>query len=290
VHNELTEDIFENQQKLHTNLKDPKAQNILEQAEKNWVEYTPKNIETKIAGVDSSQNQVKFQGHSFWAVKANAIGINSEIIKQEFEWGNASQAKIGKIFDSIPPKLEYRVARNASSKSDFVLIDGSLSSRFYMRQQKIPGKSEDEIIKTIKECKNILYISKNSTSNEEFKAEIADIAYYDHATHSAGFSKLRIDDRFYRPEKGWGIDKISYTFVRMPGTLGCFKLELYGTGYTHEDIKKIMDKISFNCVKGYPYVLKQAHNNCVITSKYMKRMHKMAGMNGEFGAREILNG
>ena len=61
-------------------------------------------------------------------------------------------SRTASIFDSIPPNLEYQVANNASPNADFVLIDGSLSSRFYMRQQKIPDK---EVIETIKKCKNI---------------------------------------------------------------------------------------------------------------------------------------
>ena len=288
MHTELLEDILDNKQKILSNLRNVGSQKILEQAKKNWIEYTPKSIESKIVGVDSSQNQLKFQGHTIWAVKANAVDVNSNVLFKDYDYGDVSPSEIGKIFDSIPPKLEYQVARSASPNSDLVLIDGSLTSRFYMRQDKIPGKTDDEIIKTINECKNIFYIAKNSTSNETFKEKMGDIAYYDHATDSPGFSKLRIDDRFYRPD--WGIDKISYTFVRIPGTRGCFKLELYGTGHTEEEIKQLIDKISFNCVKGYPYVLKQAHNNCVIKNSFMRKIQKLIGITGEFGAREILNG
>ena len=290
MHTELTEDILENKEEILSSLKNAESQEILKLAKKNWIEYTPKNIESKIAGIDASQNQLKFQGHSLWAVKANAIDVNSEVLFEEHEYGDSSPSEIAKLFDSIPPKLEYRAARNVSPNVDLVLIDGSLSSRFYMRQQKIPNRADDEIMKTVNECKNIFYIAKNSTSNETFKGKMADIAYYDHATDSPGFSKLRIDDRFYRPESRWKIDKISYTFVRIPGTHGCFKLELYGTDYTDDDVKALLDKISFNCVKGYPYVLKQAHNKCVIKNRYMKRVKRMIGITGEFGAREILNG
>ena len=288
MHIELTEDIFENREKILVKLKNAEAKKIIENAKKNWVEYVPKSIESNIVGVDSSQNQLKFQGHAIWAVKANAVDVNSDVLFEKHEYGHDASSDIAKKFDSIPPNLEYQVANSASPNADFVLIDGSLTSRFYMRQQKIPDK---EVIETIKKCKNILYISKNSTSNETFNGELADIAYYTHATDSTGFSKLRIDDRFLKSfESDWKIDKISYTFVRMPGTLGCFKLELYGTEHTNDEVKSILDKIRFNCIKGYPYVLKQAHNKCVIKNRYMQRVKKMLGMSGEFGAREILEG
>ena len=287
MHIELTEDIFENREKILVKLQNAEAKKIIENAKNNWIEYTPKSIESNIVGVDSSQNQLKFQGHAIWAVKANAVDVNSKVLFEEHDYGHDAPSDVGKIFDSIPPNLEYQVANNASPNADFVLIDGSLSSRFYMRQQKIPDKV---IIETLKKCKNILYISKNSTSNETFSGELADIAYYTHATDSPGFSKLRIDDRFSRPESAWKIDKISYTFVRMPGTLGCFKLELYGTEHTDDEVKSILDKIKFNCVKGYPFVLKQAHNKCELNNRYMQRVKKILGMSGEFGAREILEG
>ena len=287
MHIELTEDIFENREKILVKLQNAEAKKIIENAKNNWIEYTPKSIESNIVGVDSSQNQLKFQGHAIWAVKANAVDVNSKVLFEKHDYGHDAPSDVGKIFDSIPAKLEYQVAGSASPNADLVLIDGSLSSRFYMRQQKIPDK---EVIETIKKCKNICYISKNSTSNETFNGKLADIAYYNHATYSTGFSKLRTDNRFSRPESAWKIDEISYTFVRIPGTLGCAKLELYGTEHTDDDVKSILDMINFNCVKGYPYVLKQAHNTCVIKNRYMQRIKKMLGMSGEFGAREILEG
>ena len=293
MHTELTKDILENKEKLQPNFKDSGTQKILENAKENWIEYTPKPTESKIVGVDGSENPLKFQGYTVWAVKANAVDQNSKVLFEEHDFGVEIPSKVKEIFDSIRPKLEYQVARSASPNADLVLLDGTLTSRFYFKEKKILEKSEDDIIKTINECENIFYIAKNSTSDETFKGKMADIAFYDHATTSNGFSKLRTDERPYLKEKvgTWNLKKIYYTYVRIPGTRGCFKLELYGSDYTDENVKPIIDKISYNCVKGYPFVLKQAHNKCVIKNSYMRRVQRMAGGGiGAFGAREILNG
>ena len=96
MHIELTEDIFENREKILVKLQNAEAKKIIENAKNNWIEYTPKSIESNIVGVDSSQNQLKFQGHTIWAVKANAVDVNSKVLFEKHDYGHDAPSDVGK--------------------------------------------------------------------------------------------------------------------------------------------------------------------------------------------------
>lgn len=277
----LTKTVLENKEKIRSKISDKINWDIIQEAKKNWVSYNPQKEKSKIAGVDSSFNKVSLQGFSFWAIQAVAVDSNSQVLKFKHACDVSSPNEIN--LNTKSSEFEISVSGDVADKVDYVLIDGSLTSHFAWRQHA--DVKLKQLIKTIKQFQNILFIAKTSSSVHQFKkmnAGLADIAYYNKLDKTPGFSKISIDERFGKDVP------VTYVYARVDKSLGLFKLELYGRNYSEEMIKLILDKINYNCVKGYPYCLKQAHNKCKITDEHMRNFSRIIGLTNEFGAREIL--
>jgi len=165
--------------------------------------------------------------------------------------------------------------------ADLVLMDGSLYSQFMTRQTSLT----ESMINAMKKRNNVVFISKTSNTRKQFEdlgGIAGDIFYYNHAARTPGFSEIFEDPKF-------GKDKIiTSIFARLAESLPLIKVELFGTGYTNEDFKQVLNKIYKNSISGYPYSLKLAHNNCKISGKDLVKLASIHGLSNEIGSREVL--
>ncbi|NDB88173.1 MAG: hypothetical protein EB164_04485, partial [Thaumarchaeota archaeon] len=74
--NTVYREAIKNREKILSVLKGPKFEQIVQRAQQNWVEYTPKKQDSVLCGIDSSFNSTKFQGMELWVV--TAVGIQSD--------------------------------------------------------------------------------------------------------------------------------------------------------------------------------------------------------------------
>ena len=182
---------------------------------------------------------------------------------------------------SLASKMEIDACNMSIDSADLVLMDGSLYSQFMTRQASLT----ESMINAMKKRNNVVFVSKTSNTRKQFEdlgAIAGDIFYYNHASRTPGFSKIFEDEKF-------GKDKvITSIFARLADSLPLIKVELFGTSYTNEDFKQVLDKIYKNSISGYPYSLKLAHNNCKISGKDLAKLASIHGLSNEIGSREVL--
>jgi hypothetical protein len=275
--NTVFKDAIINREKTLSILKGPEYEKIIQKAKENWIDYTPEKQEVVSAGIDSSFNSTKFQGAELWAVTAVSIKSNGEIIADLHDFGLDTNP----VLASLASKMEIDACNMSIDSADLVLMDGSLYSQFMTRQASLT----ESMISAMKKRNNVVFVSKTSNTRKQFEdlgAIAGDIFYYNHASRTPGFSKIFEDEKF-------GKDRIiTSIFARLADSLPLIKVELFGTGYTNDDFKQVLDKIYKNSISGYPYSLKLAHNNCKISGKDLAKLASIHGLSNEIGSREVL--
>ena len=275
--NTVFKDAIINREKTLSILKGPNYEKIIQKAKENWIDYKPEKQEVVSAGIDSSFNSTKFQGAELWAVTAVSIKTDGEIIADLHDFGLDTNP----VLASLASKMEIDACNMSIDNADLVLMDGSLYSQFMTRQASLT----ESMVNAMKKRNNVVFISKTSNTRKQFEdlgAIAGDIFYYNHASRTPGFSKIFEDSKF-------GKDKIiTSIFARLADSLPLIKVELFGTGYTNEDFKQVLNKIYKNSISGYPYSLKLAHNNCKISGKDLVKLASIHGLSNEIGSREVL--
>ncbi len=123
----------------------------------------------------------------------------------------------------------------------------------------------------------IISISKSSSSNDIFVSNIPDIAIFDKYTYRSGISKIcykTVDRNF--PVANDFFNNLEFTifYLRLVDYQSVLKVEL---PYRADmdmiiDIVKIINR---DLVGGYPYLLKKAHNDVVITNNHVDELLKI---------------
>ena len=104
-----------------------------------------------------------------------------------------------------------------------------------------------------------------------------------------GYAPPGVYTRKIFEDTNFGSSKIiTSVFARLSESLPLIKVELFGTGYTNDDFKQVLNKIYKNSISGYPYSLKLAHNNCKISGKDLAKLASIHGLSNEIGSREVL--
>ena len=259
-------------------LKGQRFEQILEEARRNWVEYTPQKQDAVIAGIDSSYNSTKFQGLELWVVTVVSIKSDGTIISEKHRQGlGAPNPELA----TQASQMEIDACVSSVDEADLVAIDGSLYSQFMTRQASLATT----LTSTIKKKYNVVFVSKTSVTRSQFSklgSLAGDIFYYNHAIKKSGFSKIFVD-------KELGPGKIiSSVYARLRDSTPLIKIELFGSEHDESEIKSLLDKLCKNSVSGYPYTLKLAHNNCKITHTDLARLVSLYGLGNEVGSREVL--
>ncbi len=275
--NTVFKDAIINREKTLSILKGPDYEKIIQKAKENWIDYEPQKKDVISAGIDSSFNSTKFQGAELWAVTAVSIKSDGEIIADLHDFGLDTNP----VLASLASKMEIDACNMSIDSADLVLMDGSLYSKFMTRQASLT----ESMINAMKKRNNVVFVSKTSNTRKQFEdlgAIAGDIFYYNHASRTPVFSKIFEDEKF-------GKDKvITSIFARLADSLPLIKVELFGTGYTDEDFKQVLNKIYKNSISGYPYSLKLAHNNCKISGKDLAKLASIHVLSNEIGSREVL--
>lgn len=139
----------------------------------------------------------------------------------------------------------------------------------------------------------IIAISKTSTNRDLFKSNIPDISIFDKYTHKSGISKIiykkvslevknkfPIDDEFFR--------QLEFTifYLRLEDYKNVLKIELPYRASRNE-VLSIIKKLKKYSTEGYPYLLKKAHKDVVISEKDIKELATIVNINEKIG-REML--
>ncbi len=276
--NSLYKDAIKNREGIISRLNNPDEEKIKEIAKKTWIEYEPKIEECDIAGIDSSYNLGKFQGAELWAADAVAIKKNEVVVSEDHAHGIKTNDVQPEIKASL---MEITVCDEAKNKVELVLMDGSITSHFDRRQGIGIGKNLKEALKK----KNVVFIAKTSNTLGRFKelgASLGEMYYYNYTTKSKGFSEI-FENRDYGSGK-----IVSHVFARLNESVPLIKIELFGPDHTTDEIKDIINKINKQCIRGYPYSLKLAHNRCKISGSDIDRLVRLFGMSNMIGSREVL--
>jgi len=133
-------------------------------------------------------------------------------------------------------------------------------------------------------------ISKTS-SGAELGEDIPDIAVYEEATSSAGFSKLFItplNTRFPVYEEFFGSTASMFTkcYARLEDKKGVVMVD-FPRQMEEEEIEQVLNAIRGTSVTGYPYPLRRAHRQVVITNRDILRFSRALGITEKTG-REVL--
>ena len=276
--NTVYKEAIKNREKILSVLKGPKYEQIIQRAQQNWIDYTPKKQEATLCGIDSSFNSTKFQGMELWVVTAVAIQSDGTVVDDLHRQG---LGRVGLDISKMASGMEVDICKKAVEVSDIVMMDGSLYSQFMTRQASLTP----EIVSVMKKKNNVIFIAKTSNTNIQFKdlgSQAGDIFYYNHATKTPGYSRVYSDPEF-------GRDKvISSIYARLSDSTPLIKVELFGGNHTDEEVKSILDRLYKTSVGGYPYALKLAHNNCKISGADLAKLVSLYGISNEIGSREVL--
>ncbi len=189
------------------------------------------------------------------------------------------------------PKLEISNGIEISSRKFFKEIE----ERF---EEKAEAQSYLEYLEhllcmkeLLKNNDKIVAIAKTSQATDYFKENIPDIAIFEKSTHKQGYSSPiygSIDARLKRsfPILDDFFRNIQFTifYARLEDRRNVLKFEI---PKRISNVEKLLEKIKRICVEGYPYLLKKAHNDVLISNKEMEKIVKAFGFFERTG-REVL--
>lgn len=268
-------DALKNRDAKMSRVKDSNYQKILAEASSRWVPYEPEPVKCESAGVDSSWNKRAFQGLHLYVIDAVAVTSTNRILAAEWDHDIAGSAR-GEFLESRAMAMEASVAQKAAGSVDIVCIDGSLVSRLLK-------SAPEAAYETVKKYGSSIFISKSSESRLQFGpmgSRAGDIYYYGHAGRGAGFSVPAETQFRHAP--------LFEVYARLRAHTPVVRIEIT-SGASEQEIKKMLGRLRYHSVAGYPYCLKLAHNTCKISNDDIDRLASIFSLQHEQGARDALN-
>jgi NurA-like 5'-3' nuclease len=139
----------------------------------------------------------------------------------------------------------------------------------------------------------VVGVSKTS-STSSFEEGMPDIAVFDEISNEPGFGfandrtkilqkKFPIHEEFFRNY----IPIFTYFYARLEKNKGVFMMEVPKEEIKEKDIIDLLSKMRSISVDGYPYLLRKAHKDAVITNKDIDKFAISLGIN-ELTGREAL--
>ncbi|HZC88075.1 MAG TPA: DNA double-strand break repair nuclease NurA [Nitrososphaera sp.] len=266
-------------------VKDSHYSDILSEALSRWVSYDPMPEKCESAGIDSSWNKRAFQGLNLYVIDAVAVTSTNEILATAHDYDISESAR-HETLESKAMLMEALLAQKVPEKKkvDIICIDGSLVSR-------LTRSTAEAAADMVKCCGKAIFISKSSESRLQFSSlgsKAGDIYYYGHAANTAGFSRP-----VQTPQLRYA--NVYEIYARLRDQVPIIRIEIIGNNNNYYDyaneqaIKKILGRLRYHSVAGYPYCLKLAHNNCKITNEDIDRLASIFNLQLEQGARDALN-
>lgn len=271
-------DAIKNREQKISKVKDSNYQKILAEASSRWILYRPSKTECESAGVDSSWNKRAFQGLNLYIVDAVAVTSANKILAKDYQHDIAETAEIARneSLSTMAMKMEASVAQEAAEKNetDVICIDGSIVARL----NKINPEVASDMAKRYGES---IFVAKNSESRLQFDAKAGDIYYYNHASKSMPGFSIPVEIK-----KPYG--SVFEIYARLQEHTPMVRIEVVGDA-SEPEVKRLLDKLCYRSVSGYPYCLKLAHNACKISNEDIDRIVSILSMQHEPGSRDALN-
>lgn len=282
-------DAIKNKENKLSLIHDDSFPDLLKLASSRWIGYSPEKKETFSVGIDSSWNKKSYQGIDLFVIDCVAVtSFNHTLFTR---WNYGVNTISGDSLSSEAMTMEIDLSSsviNMDKKPDILCIDGSIisnilhnkSSRYANKIQTLLEQNNDSLI---------LFISKNSNTKNQFKnygAKAADIYYFNKLGFEPGFSLPNIN----RNSNLSNILDVVEIYARLSPFVPLIKIEIVNNlTLSKKEIQKIVDRLYYHSINGYPYCLKLAHKCCKITNIDIKRIASVYGLKNEFGSRDSLN-
>lgn len=147
--------------------------------------------------------------------------------------------------------------------------------------------------KILQHNKKIIAISKTSINNEIFESTVPDMAIFDKYTNFEGLSKLiykEVSDetKHVFPICNDFFKDLEFTifYLRLDYGKNILKIELPYKA-TLEEVYDICEKLKKYSTEGYPYLLKKAHKDVVISNRNIGELVNIVNVHAKSG-REML--
>lgn len=256
-------------------------------ASNKWIDYRPIGSTAFTVGVDSSWNKKSFQGIDFFVSDCIAINSYNDISKSKAKWDYGIGNIAGDTLSSWAMQMEIDVTKLIlDQKPDVICIDGSVVSNLVHNKNSSYIQNVKSLFEHVAETR-IVFISKNSTSTNQFKkygSKAADIYYFNKLGFNPGFSQASINTHISTTLE------VVEIYARLSSYVPLIKIEIINDSKISEsEIKGLLNKLYFHSIKGYPYCLKLAHQTCKVTNSDLSRLANLYGFKNEFGSRDSLN-
>jgi len=328
MNNKILQDIVQNKDLLLGTLRDdidyPK---LVQAARDSWKDYEPiPDSSTKTVAIDGGMNFKPFQGMTLYVVDSvavtptnhmvNGIGKHGSGMDWDYDINTYNKEHVqSKMMISEMKSLTQALTVDYVDKGlaipDHILVDGSFASwsESGVFKGAYPEAQEAKAIflTTIRQRhlltvpKMPVFISKSSDSPFYFKNiktenKMGDIFYFNEMNHrEAGYSAVKENSNYLKKSR---IGIITF-FARLKKDLPIYKYELLntsGTLLTKEQLKeleekfirKLLDRLVYLSVKGYPYCLNLAHQNAKISDPDLRKVIRVLRMEREPGSREAV--
>ena len=282
---ELYLDAIKNKENKFSFIHGDEFDDLLKIASTKWVEYEPTKKPSSSVGIDSSWNKKSFQGIDLFVIDSVAVSSHNLVLGSKWDYGISNIT--GDTLSAKAMKMEIDLTKSVlDQKPNYVCVDGSIISNLVHNKtvsyrENVLGLFDSD------EESYVLFISKNSTSKNQFKeygSRAADIYYYNKLGHKTGFS-LANKNNFISDNLN-----VVEIYTRLAAYVPLIKIEIINrANITQSEIQNLIDGLCYHSIKGYPYCLKLAHQSCKITNNDVKRLASLYGFKNEFGLRDSLN-
>ncbi len=260
---------------------------LLDIASNKWSDFRPIGKTAITIGVDSSWNKKAFQGIDFFVIDCIAIDSRNDVSRSKSKWDYGIGNIAGDSLGSRAMLMEINVTKLVlDQKPDVICIDGSIVSNLVHNTNSTYLQNVRSLFEDVGETR-IVFISKNSTSTNQFKkfgSKAADIYYYNKLGLEPGFSQASINTHISK------MLEVTEIYARLSSYVPLIKIEIINDAKVSEsEIQSLLNKLYFHSIKGYPYCLKLAHQTCKITNNDVNRLANLYGFKNEFGSRDSLN-
>jgi hypothetical protein len=260
---------------------------LLDIASNKWTDFRPIGKTAFTIGVDSSWNKKAFQGIDFFVIDCIAIDSRNDVSRSKSKWDYGIGNIAGDSLGSRAMLMEINVTKLVlDQKPDVICVDGSIVSNLVHNTNSTYLHNVRSLFEDVGETR-IVFISKNSTSTNQFKkfgSKAADIYYYNKLGLEPGFSQASINTHISKTLE------VTEIYARLSSYVPLIKIEIInGAKVSESEIQSLLNKLYFHSIKGYPYCLKLAHQTCKITNNDVNRLANLYGFKNEFGSRDSLN-
>ncbi len=233
-----------------------------------WFSYNPRHIDSEIIGISSNYRCFEYKGVKLWVGTASATNTTDSIPKWHSECGQNRHEVNTVLLWTITKEAE--LCKEMSSKSDFVLIDGSIHSRLAelgrINKRNIRSKNDYDLLKFLYGSKNVIFVSTIPNSKTTFGYTDFDIATRYASCRNTGFSMMCKDDRY-------GSDSVVTTmYAHLEDWSPLLRMEMFGDDYDESRTKGIIDCLTTTDLTGYPHALWLAQSMCKIDKSDIMRL------------------